>query len=165
MKFIYDTFKTALPTLLLLATFTIYGYLLLNGYDIGSKKAKKYAHIYFYLGIYGSVITVIIATFAEHYKLQHPEIEKENLSHTTIVEENIEIPQFKKEKNIIKEHNKQKFCTWAFNIWIVYTVLWFMELPYIYDGLYILLGVIAGVCWWRSKKTNEQKDLEISEDK
>lgn len=155
-KIFIDTFIKAIPALLLMIAFIVYGYLLSHGYDIGSEKSKKHADTYFYLGCIGFVfwIAALIFTVYYHYK------EEKKANETIIVDESITIKnQHTENGNIAKEDNNLKFCKWTFNIWIVYTVVWVMKLPYTYDDLYLLLGIIAGVCWWRtnkSKQTNEQ---------
>jgi Na+/H+-translocating membrane pyrophosphatase len=159
IKIIINTFIKATPALLLITAFTVYGYLLLHGYDLGSVKAKKNATTYFYIGIIGYVAWLIAFIFTVYY-YHNEKKNNENFQKNGMMKS-----EEKSIENKLEENKYSKFCTWAFNIWVVYTVAWVMKLPYTYDDLYILLGVIAGVCWWRSKKANKQKDLKISEDK
>lgn len=161
-KIILKTLLNAVPLILLLGAFTVYGYLLTHGYDIGSEKAKRHAHIYLAIGQYGLLILLISFPFVVYYTNKEENNVIKDSENSLLTSESLNM---KKEEKISEEYIEPRFCKWAFNIWVAYTVVWVMKLPYTNDGIYMLLGLIVGICWWRSKKANEQKDLEISEDK
>lgn len=149
---------TFLATLIIPTLFLLYGLLAKNGIEFSKRVQADDATMYIYLAVFGYLLAMV--GFIGQIIIDN----KKNNEIKKTVEINQEFNNQQKESNnYIKTWALP--CKLAFIIWIVYTVAWVMKLPYSYDSVFVLLGVIVGICWWRSKKANEKKDIEISEDK
>lgn len=164
-KILLIDLKKSIPAFLFFGSSAIYGFLMINNYIDGPKKAIKYADMYYTWGLYGVLLIMLsipMSVAYTYYKNKKNEDSKDLQLNTDkiVVEGN--------DKWFFGEYEWSRSCKWIFILWIAYTIAWVMKLPYTYDSVYVLLGVLIGICWWRSnklKKTNEQSVSELSEDK
>lgn len=159
-KILLIDLKKSIPAFLFFGSSVIYGFLIINNYIDGPKKATKYADMYYTWGLYGLLLVTLsipISVTYTYYKNKKNEDFKE--------------VELNKDKIVMEGNNKWFFgkyelpiyCKWIFILWTAYTIAWVMKLPYTNDFIYFLIVAIVGICWWRSKKTNDPKDIENSQ--
>ena len=133
---------TIIPTI-----FLTYGILALNGIEISKKVKFDDAWMYIYMAI---VLYILgIGAYIGQIIIDH-----KNKNANKIVEKN----QQKESNSYFKTWTIQ--CKSVLIIWIVYTVVWVMKLPYTNDLIYVSLTLLGLYCLRK-----EQKNIENSKDK